>query len=151
MAAMQDSHFNPTDRDINIVAPPKPHRQPGKWLIPSLIVLVIGISSVLLITNHNRQNAQAEPVATVQITASGFMPQTIKIKQGQSLTWVNADTSLHQIAADPYPSHSKLPSLVSDDSLAENETYNFTFDKTGTYTYHDPLNPTVLKGTVIVE
>jgi plastocyanin len=151
---MRESNYNqsdPSQANIPIVRPPHPRRTPGKWLMAAVIVVTIGVASALLIQNKSKQTTQAESAATVQITNSAFVPETIKIKQGQSVTWVNADTALHQIGADPYPSHAKLPSLFSEESLAQNETYTFTFDKQGTYTYHDPLNPTTLKATVIVE
>lgn len=154
---MSESHFNQSDHDNNngvpVVQPPTPRKRgPGKWLVAALILVVIGVASVLLIQNRAKQGAEAETnVATVQITDSAFVPETIKIKQGQSVTWVNNGSNLHQVAADPYPSHSKLPSLFSEESLDQNESYTFTFDKAGTYTYHDPLNPTSLKATVIVE
>ena len=136
---------------IPIVQPPGRKRGPGKWLIAAILLVIIGVASVLLIRDQNKQSTQAEPVATVQITESGFVPETIKIKQGQSITWTNTDGKLHQVAADPYPTHSKLPSFVSEESLAQNESYTFSFDTAGTYTYHDPLNPTTFKATVIVE
>jgi len=146
----QSGSDNPSG--IPVVHPPSPRRSPGKWFIAAIIVLVIGVASALAIHNRNKQGAQAvSSAATVQITDANFVPATVKIKQGQSVTWTNTDTRLHQVAADPYPSHSKLPSLFSEESLAQNESYTFTFDKAGTYTYHDPLNPTTLKATVIVE
>ncbi|SRR6266542_396028 len=152
---MHDTNLNQSDSNpsgVPVVQPPTPRRNPGKWLIAALILVVVGISSILVIHNRNKQGAQAETTgASVQITDTAFVPQTVKIKQGQSVTWINTDTRLHQVAADPYPSHSKLPSLFSQESLATNESYTFTFDKTGTFTYHDPLNPTTLKATVIVE
>jgi len=151
---MSQSPLNQSDSgtDIPVVPPPgRPRRGPGKWLIAAIVVLVIGVASVLAIQNKARQGVQAEPSGIVQITETGFVPQTIKIKQGQSVTWVNTDQAMHQVAADPFPSHSKLPSLYSEESLSQNESYTFTFDKQGTYTYHDPLNPVELKATVIVE
>lgn len=151
---MSQSQLNQSDSGTNIpvIAPPsRPRRGPGKWLVAAIVVLVVGVASVLAIQNKDRQGVQAEPSGIVQITDTGFVPQTVKIKQGQSVTWVNTDVQMHQVAADPFPSHSKLPSLYSESSLSQNESYTFTFDKQGTYTYHDPLNPVALKATVIVE
>lgn len=146
---MQDSNSN--QPNIPIVVPPRRRHTPGKWLVAGVILLAVGVASVLLIQNKAKQGVQAETDATVQITAAGFVPETIKIKQGESVSWVNTDTAAHQVAADPFPSHSKLPSLVTEQSLGQNESFTFTFDKKGTYTYHDPLNPDTLKATVIVE
>ncbi|HKR81610.1 MAG TPA: cupredoxin domain-containing protein [Candidatus Saccharimonadales bacterium] len=126
-------------------------RRQGKWFIKGLTVaavLVVAVAAVLVVQNKN--NASATPIASVQITDSSFSPSTIRIKKNQSVTWTNNDTAAHQIASDPYPSHSILPSLNSV-SLNQNDSYTYTFENTGTFTYHDPQNPSELRGTVIVE
>lgn len=87
--------------------------------------------------------------AEVYVTKDGFSPAVIKIDKGQSVTWTNQDTSVHQIAAGPHPTHSSLPELFSD-PLNSNETYSFVFDTSGTYTVHDELNPLTNQATVIV-
>jgi plastocyanin len=88
--------------------------------------------------------------AQVEILKGSFSPTTLRIAKGDIVVWTNKDTSPHQIASDPYPSNDTVPGLLSD-SLAANESFSFTFDKTGTFTYHDNLNPLKLKGTVVVE
>ena len=151
---MRQSNLNQSgtgSEGIPVVRPPRPTRSPGKWLVVSIVILSIGLASALLIQNRAKQTTKAQPAVTVQITHSGFEPETVSVKQGQSVTWINSDTASHQIAADPYPTHASLPALFSGESLAQNETYSFTFDKPGTYTYHDPLHPASLKATVIVE
>lgn len=90
------------------------------------------------------------PAALVAITATGFNPATIKVKVGQSVNWTNQDAKSHQVASDPHPSHDGLSGLEGD-PLAKGESYGFTFDKAGTFTYHDHLDPLKLKGTVVVE
>ena len=117
-----------------------------------VLVITIGIASVLIIRNKDQQGVQAEQTTvTVQISADAFTPQTVKINKGESVTWVNTDGKPHEVAADPFPSNSQLPSLKTQDALAQNDSYTYTFDQKGTFTYHDPLNPLALKATVIVE
>jgi plastocyanin len=85
------------------------------------------------------------------VSDTGFTPETVKIKKGQTVQWMNEDATPHQIASDPYPSHTLLPHLVAPEPLGQNESFNFTFEDSGTFTYHDDLNPADFKGTVIVE
>ncbi len=92
----------------------------------------------------------AKEEAKVNITKDGFTPQTITIKRGAEVTWTNKDSKDHQVMSDPHPTHS-LFGLVTDERLKTNETVTYTFEKSGTYTYHDELNPLKLKGTVIVQ
>lgn len=87
----------------------------------------------------------------VEITDKGFSPQTIAIKKGSSVTWINHATFFHDIESDPHPSHSLSPFLNTDEPLIKNDSVTINFEKTGTYTYHDELNPLKFKGSVVVE
>ena len=91
------------------------------------------------------------PSAQVVITKDGFSPETITVRRGTQVTWTNEDRNPHQIASDPHPAHKNLPGFDSPEPLLLKESYSYTFEKTGTFTYHDHLNPLKLKGTVIVE
>ena len=148
--------MNPSNNDQSQKAQPADGRakpRSGKWLIIGLvlaIVLVLAVAAVLFVKNRNDQAVNANPAATIDISKTAFSPATVKIKKGQSVTWVNDDTVPHQVAADPYPTHASLPELHST-SLNQGDSYTFTFEKKGTFTYQDPLYPTTLKATVVVE
>lgn len=86
----------------------------------------------------------------VSITQDGFSPQTIQIKKGQSVTFTNTDSREHQVASDPHPTHTNLPGFDNQEALLMNDSYVYTFEKTGTFTYHDHLNPLKFHGTVVV-
>lgn len=121
-----------------------------KGLILALIVIVtaLAIAAIVyfLVTRNDDVDA-TKPVHTVTIGDSGFTPATIKIKKGEELAWVNQDINAHEITAD----QEDAPGLDSTTPLAEGDSYIFSFEKEGTIQYYDPLNPTVFKGTVIVE
>lgn len=87
----------------------------------------------------------------VEITKNGFVPETISIKRGALVTWTNSDTGPHQVASDPHPLHTNLEGFDSEEALRKDESFSFTLEKSGTFTYHDHLNPNKFKGTVIVE
>jgi plastocyanin len=78
---------------------------------------------------------------TVQIKSSSFVPTLATIKTGDAIRWVNSDSHNHQVV-------SNNGSFVSP-ILGPGATYRHTFNASGTYRYHDGLNPTV-KGTVKV-
>ena len=99
----------------------------------------------------NEEVLRAASSATVTITGSGFTPETVTVKRGQKVEWINTDTVPHQIAPDPHPVHSSYPALSETDALQPNESMTFSFDASGTYTYHDESNPLTFKGVVIVE
>ena len=129
---------------------PSSRRLSPKLLLLILIVIAVGLAIGL--TNHRRAGkAITSPVPMVSITKSGFFPKLITIKAGQSVTWTDYDSKPHSIASDPYPKNDKYPGLNSQGPLQLNDTYTYSFEKTGTYTYHDDLNPYKLQGTVVVE
>src|SRR5687768_15557339 len=125
--------WRPTKRQIIIAA--------------ALLAVVIGI----LIFALTRKEAEIPAsVPTVEITETGFSPLVIKVKRGDRVQWVNKDTRMHQVAADPHPTGELLPSLKSAEPLLEQETYTAVFEKAGTFTYHDFLDPLGYQATVIV-
>ncbi|MGH7196745.1 MAG: cupredoxin domain-containing protein [Candidatus Saccharimonadales bacterium] len=85
--------------------------------------------------------------ANVTITDKSFIPNTVKIKKGQNVTWTNLDTAAHEVASD----ETSLKEFTSNESLEPGDVYIFPFEQPGTYSYYDPLNPAQYKGTVIVE
>lgn len=79
--------------------------------------------------------------ATVQIKRSSFVPQTVTIKTGDAIRWVNTDTQNHQVV-------SNNGSFVSP-ILGPGKVYSHRFNASGTYRYHDGLNSAV-RGVVKV-
>lgn len=85
----------------------------------------------------------------VKITSTGFSPQTVTIKAGDSVTWMNDDTAMHNVSSAPHPTHTAYPPLNLG-NIAPGSSKSLTFPTAGTYKYHDHLNPS-LTGSVIVE
>jgi plastocyanin len=81
------------------------------------------------------------PPRTVWITRSGFTPDSISIKAGQRVRWVNKTAANHQVVADD--------SSFSSPVLAQSNAFAHLFTSGGTHRYHDGLQPS-LNGTVVV-
>jgi plastocyanin len=79
---------------------------------------------------------------TVDITQAGFTPNKVTIEFGDTVTWTNKDTANHQVLAD----QSAFP---TSPVLTPNQTYSYTFKKSGNFGYRDALN-TKRRGTVVV-
>ncbi|MFH1207846.1 MAG: cupredoxin domain-containing protein [Patescibacteria group bacterium] len=100
--------------------------------------------------NTSNSVAVVRPEAkTVWIMEGSFNPSVVTIAAGETITWVNKDETKRKIAADPHPSGSTLPALLSEE-LGQNESYTFTFATAGTWGYHDYLNP-IKSGQIIVK
>ena len=80
--------------------------------------------------------------STVQIKSTGFVPATVTINQGDSVTWTNTDTKDHQVVSNGGAFASAI--------LNPGKTYTHAFASGGTYHYHDGLHPS-LKGTITVK
>lgn len=97
----------------------------------------------------------------IEITSSGFNPNSLTIKTGEKVTFVNKDSRQHWPATNVHPTHtlypgssiSKCPSDTIFDAckgLSKDESWSFTFNNAGSWDYHDHLNPG-LGGTIIVK
>jgi len=129
----------------------------------AVVTIVVGASLYLafiydgkpIVFKESPQRVNPQPLfidpAEVSVMPYGFEPKTVKIKQGQAVVWTNKDSKLHQIASDPYPGEDGLPGFVSQGASLRTEIFLYTFFTKGTYPYHDHLNPTIYKGTIIVE
>lgn len=90
--------------------------------------------------------------ATVVIDESGnFNPQEVKIKKGGKVTWVNKSQNPVQPASNPHPIHTDYPGFDALRGLANGESYSFTFDKVGSWGYHNHLNPSIRGEVKVVE
>ncbi len=77
-----------------------------------------------------------------------FIPSTVTIEAGETVTWENTDTAAHT-ATGGTPADG--PSGVFDSSLImAGGSYSHTFDDAGTYVYFCMVHPW-MEGTVIVE
>jgi plastocyanin len=73
-------------------------------------------------------------VVTVVMKNLTFSPAKVTIKVGETVTWVNQDSSVqHDAVANNGEFKSKL--------LSQGQTFSFTFAKAGTYSYYCSIHP----------
>lgn len=94
----------------------------------------------------------------VTILDSGFDPKTLRIKKGEIVIWVNESSRGSWPASAFHPSHTIYPekggcissAFDACRGLQSGEEFNFEFNQTGSWNYHDHLAPS-RTGTIIVE
>lgn len=103
---------------------------------------------------------------TIEITSAGFSPNMLKIKAGDTVTFVNKDSAGHWPASDVHPTHTLYPgtsigtcfsgSAVEKAkmfdacrALEQGESWSFTFMEKGVWGYHDHRASTIV-GTIEV-
>jgi len=62
-----------------------------------------------------------------------FQPDTLTVKAGTTVTWINQDSFIHTATSGNSPS--ERSGLFDSGNLNEGETFSFTFDESGTYDY----------------
>lgn len=87
--------------------------------------------------------------AVVNLKASGFNPKTIKIQKGTIVKWMNQSGGVGSVYSNNHPTHLGYPPLNLG-QFTNGSTLQFFFAVTGSYGYHDHLNPN-RTGEVIVE
>lgn len=78
--------------------------------------------------------------SAVEIKNSMFTPQQITVSAGDTVTWTNQDTAKHDVNFGSF----KSP------LLGQGETYSYTFNQPGTYSYGCDVHP-FMKGSVTVQ
>lgn len=84
---------------------------------------------------------ETSEAATMGMDETGFSPQTITVKAGTTVSFVNNGQAKHWPASAVHPTHQVLPGFDAKRGLETGETYAFTFTQTGTWACHDHLNP----------
>ena len=126
-------------------------------VVSALAVIAIVSVSLLAVINNGSSPEKAKivkaskvQIATVQSSAEGFSPATIVVKKGTVVSWSGpTDGGPVIVASNPYPSGKTLKTLKSS-QLSSGATYRYKFLDSGTYTYHDDLNPSN-NGTIVVQ
>ena len=96
--------------------------------------------AVLLVALVALAPARAAPF-TVTITAAGFTPKAVTVGVGDTVTWVNADVSSHQVESKSAGFTSQL--------LKPGERHSFVYKAAGRFPYQDMIVKKN-KGTVTV-
>ena len=102
--------------------------------------------------------------ASVAYTSSGPSPKTVTIKKGGTVTWTNQTSGDMWIASAPHPTHTGYDGTTEQthcaagyagaapfDECRNADTYSFTFNKVGSWNYHNHENPNQFGTVVVVE
>lgn len=89
------------------------------------------------------------PPVTIQIVEVDekyyFKPDTITIKAGTKVIWVNHSDAPHTVTSDP----GAASAFATTDNVTENKMFEFVFTTPGTYAYHCNIHP-YMKASITV-
>ena len=107
----------------------------------AMILAVALLSPGVPIVKANAQQASAKS-AEVKIDNFSFAPGTLTVAVGTTVTWTNRDDIPHTVVSTDGVFKSKVRDT--------DETFSYTFTKTGDYPYFCSIHPK-MTGTVVVQ
>jgi plastocyanin len=86
----------------------------------------------------------APPLQRVEVRISDhrYAPETITVRRGATVRWVNEDDDPHTVTSDR--------DAFASPGMDKREDFTFSFDAPGRYPYHCALHP-MMTGTVVVK
>ncbi len=86
---------------------------------------------------------EATPTSTEpKISDFAFVPPTITVSAGTTVTWTNNDSVAHTVTT--------RSTLFDSGNLSRSDTFSYTFAQSGTFEYYCTIHP-YMTGKVIVE
>lgn len=95
--------------------------------------------------------AMMEEGAVIKMSASGFEPKSLTVKKDSTVTFKNEGDVDQWPASALHPTHQVLPGFDALKGVKPGESYTYTFEKVGTWKYHDHLNPTLFGSVTVTE
>lgn len=114
-----------------------------RYLLLTATLLVVLAGSVFAYTQQRTDSN------TITRTENGFSPKILRIPVGTTVTFKNATEQPFWPASDIHPSHNIYAEFDSRGSVYPGESWSFTFDRPGSWSFHDHL-ASQLAGTIEV-
>jgi plastocyanin len=103
---------------------------------------VVSMAALSAIAASSSSSAAPPDPAQIVIKEFMFRPNSLTLKAGSTVTWVNMDDEPHSVVSDT--------GLFRSGAVDTNETFSFKFDKPGTYHFTCAIHPRMV-GTIVVE
>lgn len=110
------------------------------WLRTSGLMIAFALAALAFLGSHGI--ARAQDSASVDIVDFAFDSDSVTIDAGGTVTWTNTGDASHTVTADD--------GSFDSGTLASGDTYSFTFDEPGTYTYHCNIHSSMTATIVVV-
>ena len=112
---------------------------PGIWNVTA-----VASNNSIIDTHTWNWIVSSPPVINVEIKNFAFNPQNINILQGTTVVWTNNDGLDHTVTSDT--------GIFDSGAIAPGQTFEWTFNESGTFDYHCSFHPTIptMHGEVMV-
>ena len=103
----------------------------------------LNLSAFALAGEMKDTNSTSSKQNTIEIKDFAFNPQTITVKSGEKVTWINRDEEPHTVV-------SVEKQFKKSTALDTDQEFTITAAAPGTYTYFCSVHPK-MTGTIVVE
>jgi plastocyanin len=122
-------------------------------VIAGAIVATYILSGTMNMGVEGSENSVQQPTTTsirsnstvVKIVANAgsnsFSPNPVEVNVGETVTWLNDDFSRHTVTSKD--------GVFDSDIMGKGQSFSYTFDKAGEYSYYCSPHPNMV-GTVVV-
>ncbi len=138
------------------------------------IVVVLGLGGIFMVSKNSSKKKESTPPASsaspstetpstnqpeapavgndvstnvsVEIKDFAFAPTTLTVSKGTTVVWTNKDSVAHTVTPDQASDN-----FEGSELLGQNESYQYTFNTAGTYTYHCQPHPNMKAKVVVTE
>jgi len=125
----------------------------GLLVMLVMVVLISGCTTTTTTTPATQTPAPTQTSAptptptptpvSVDIKSSTFVPGTVGISKGTTVTWTNDDGVRHTVTSVPQGTFDSGP-------IDPGKTYSYTFNQAGTFEYSCTIHPSIPHGNVVV-
>lgn len=125
-----------------------------KFAIIALIIVAVAVivASLFMVFNPNGIET-TDDIQDVSVTLNDeqVAPQTVHIAKGATITWDNLGVTARHLVISSADPQQTLEGFGDEDGILQDESYSFTFDTAGSFTYEDTAQPEKINGTIVVE
>lgn len=98
------------------------------------------VSTLTTTISQDKQLDETKITVSIGSVSNGFVPTTLTVKAGTTVTWVNQDNMVHNVTGNGW----------SSGDLKYGQTFSHTYNSVGSHDYKCTIHPT-MQGTVNVQ
>lgn len=125
-----------------------------KSIVVKLLFLVFCIVLIFVLSKkdlHFSNNNQLSQYQKIILGPEGFSPDSLIIEKGTTVEFVNMKGGPAWPASDPHPAHTTYSDFDSREPVVNGESWSFTFNNLGVWSFHDHLSPYFIGKITVVE
>lgn len=121
-----------------------------------VLFAIVGVTALAALaytyTDSARTQGSAPPNTeeiVITLTEDGFIPSTLTLDTGTTVTFVSDTGAFFWPASNPHPTHTIYSAFDPQEPVRPDGKWSFVFTEEGTWRYHDHLAP-YYTGTITV-